>query len=153
MRRRVITDTQEILEVIRACQWCHLGMADLEGNPYVLPMNFGFQENTVFLHGSSHGKKIEILGQNPRVCINFSTDHKLRYQSEQVACSWSMSYRSILVYGRVIFIPETDKKMEALDIIMKQYSDRRFRYNPPSLREVNVWKVPIEKIEGRAFGL
>jgi len=153
MKRRVISDSRELLEVIHACQWCHLGMADPDGNPYVLPMNFGFRDNTVFLHGSSHGKKIDVLGQNPRVCINFSTDHQLRYQSEEVACSWSMKYRSILVYGRVVFISEPEKKIEALDIIMGQYSDRRFKYNPPSLKEVNVWKVPIEKIEGRAFGL
>jgi hypothetical protein len=33
--------------------------------------------------------KMEILKSRPQVCIVFSTDHLLKAQSEQVACSYS----------------------------------------------------------------
>jgi nitroimidazol reductase NimA-like FMN-containing flavoprotein (pyridoxamine 5'-phosphate oxidase superfamily) len=152
MRTRTISDKKEIGEIIRQCQWCHLGMADTDGSPYVLPMNFGFRDDVIYLHGAQHGKKIEILKRNPRVCIQFSTGHELRYQSEQVACSWSMRYRSVICYGTVQFLSDPDEKVKALDIIMSQYADRDFRYNDPSIREVNVFFVKVERFEGRAFG-
>jgi nitroimidazol reductase NimA-like FMN-containing flavoprotein (pyridoxamine 5'-phosphate oxidase superfamily) len=127
-------------------------MTDLEGNPYLLPMNFGFKDGVIYIHGAQKGKKIDILKVNPQVCVNFSTDHQLRFQSEEVACSWSMRYRSVLAYGRVEFITDPTEKISALDIVMAQYSDRSFRYNPPSIREVNVWKIKVDRFEGRIFG-
>ena len=152
MRRRPITAEAEILEILTRARWCHLAMIDTEGNPYVIPMNFGFLDGIIYLHGAGHGKKIDCLRKNPRVCINFSIDHELRYQSEQVACSWSMKYKSLLAYGAVEFIESTEEKPAALDIIMAQYSDRSFRYNPPSLKEVCCFRVKPDRIEGRAFG-
>ena len=152
MRQRAITSEGEFQEIIAKAQWCHLAMTDLQGMPYVLPMNFGFRDRTIYLHGAAHGKKIDCLKAHPDVCINFSTDHLLRYQNEEVACSWSMRYRSVLAYGKAVFIETPEEKAAALDIIMRQYSDRSFRYNPPSIREVCCFKVPVERFEGRAFG-
>ena len=152
MRRRDINQEQELYEIIGKCQWCHMAMSDPDGNPYVLPMNFGFRDGVIYFHGAQRGKKISILQQNPRVCISFSIEHQLRYQNENVACSWSMKYRSVLAYGKAEFISDPDEKISALKIIMAQYSGSEFRFNPPSIREVNVWKIKVEKFEGRAFG-
>ena len=138
--------------MIRRCQVCHLSMVSPDGKPYVIPMNFGFREDVIYLHGAQHGKKIDILKKNPSVCINFTTDHVLRYQSEQVACSWSMKYRSVLCYGEAEFIAEPAEKIEALHIVMAQYTKGEFKFNPPSVREVNVWKVRVSKFDGRAYG-
>ena len=90
MRRRTISDEKEILEIISKSSWCHVAMTDLQGEPYVIPMNFGIRDNVIYLHGARKGKKIDILRSHPSVCINFSTDHLLRAQSEEIACSWSM---------------------------------------------------------------
>ncbi|MCX6281024.1 MAG: pyridoxamine 5'-phosphate oxidase family protein [Bacteroidetes bacterium] len=152
MRRRDISNNEELLEIISRCQWCHLAMVDLQGNPYVIPMNFGYKDGIIYMHGAQHGKKISILQQNSTVCINFSTDHLLRYQNEEVACSWSMKFRSVLAYGKAEFIMDPDEKIAAFNIIMGQYSNKEFKFNPPSIREVTVWKIKIDKIEGRAFG-
>ena len=152
MRARAITDRQETLDVIRRCLFCHLSMTDAAGKPYVIPMNFGFRDDTIYLHGAQHGKKINILQKNPDVCINFTTDHILRYQNEKVACSWSMKYRSVLCYGQAEFIHDPEEKTAALHIIMSQYSADDFRFNPPSIREVCIWKVRVMRYEGRAYG-
>jgi nitroimidazol reductase NimA-like FMN-containing flavoprotein (pyridoxamine 5'-phosphate oxidase superfamily) len=152
MRARAIIEKTELMDVIRRCQFCHLSMVDADGKPYVLPMNFGFKEDVIYLHGAQHGRKIDILKTNPAVCINFTTDHELRYQSEQVACSWSMKYRSVICYGDAEFILDPEEKTAALHILMAQYSDQGFTFNPPSIREVNVWRVKVSKMDGRAYG-
>lgn len=152
MRNQTISSKEEIVDVIQRCQWCHVAMADLNNEPYVIPMNFGFSEDVIYIHGSQKGKKTDILRHYPKVCINFSTDHHLRYQNEEVACSWSMKYRSVLCYGQAEFITDPDEKIKALNIIMHHYANREFRFNPPSIREVNVIRVRVERVEGRKYG-
>jgi len=152
MKSSSITDKNLLYDIIRRSQWCHVGMVDPENNPYVIPMNFGFKEDVVYLHGASHGKKVDILHIHPQVCINFSLDHQLRYQNEEVACSWSMKYQSVLCYGNIEFIQDPEQKTLALQIIMAQYASREFRFNPPSIREVNVMKVNVDRMEGRKYG-
>jgi len=152
MRARVITEKKDIIEIIRRCQYCHLAMTDPDGKPYVIPLNFGFSDDVIYLHGARHGKKTDILKQRPDVCINFTTDHLLRYQNEQVACSWTMKYRSVLCRGKAEFISDPDEKIAALHIVMSQYSKGEFKFNPPSIREVSVWKVRVLEFEGRVYG-
>jgi hypothetical protein len=152
MRNQTISSKEEIVDVIQRCQWCHVAMADRDSQPYVIPMNFGFSEDVIYIHGSQKGKKTDILRQYPKVCINFSTDHLLRYQNEEVACSWSMKYRSVLCYGQAEFITDPDEKIKALNIIMHHYANREFRFGPPSIREVNVIRIKVERFEGRRYG-
>jgi len=152
MRNHLITEKKDILDIVNRSQWCHLAMVDQNNLPYVIPMNFGFRDDVIYMHGARNGKKISILKQNPRVCINFSLDHLLRYQDENVACSWSMKYRSILAYGEVEFMDDPDQKIEAMQVIMSHYAKQTFKFNPPSIREVMVWRVKIDRFEGRVYG-
>lgn len=152
MKSRQVTLKEEIDRIIKKCEYCNVAMVDFDGFPYVIPMNFGYNNNCIYLHSSQKGKKVEILKNNNSVCVSFSTDHLLRWQSKKVACSYSMKYRSVIAFGKVEFIPEPKQKVIALNEIMKQYTDKEYEYNDPSVKEVLVFKVNIEKLEGRAYG-
>ncbi len=152
MRNRKIVKTEELHEIIRKCDSCSLSMIDLEGRPYVVPMNFGLKDNELYFHSDPKGLKIDILKQNPEVCVAFSTDHLLRWQNEKVACSYSMRYRSVLIRGKVEFVSGFDQKKEGMDIIMRQYTENEYRYSDPAINNICIFKVVIDTIEGRAFG-
>jgi len=152
MKNRIVENQDEILEIISKCEVCYVSMIDPDGMPYVIPMNFGYESGILYLHGAKEGKKINALNLNPNVCVAFSTDHLLRYQHEQVACSWSMKYRSVLLYGKVTFINEEQERIDALNIMMKKYAKRDFKYSMPAIREVLPFKVVATRIEGRAYG-
>ncbi len=152
MKNKTILNDKQLEEIIKKCDVCNVAMVDNVNKPYVIPLNFGYENNIVYFHGAPAGKKIETLKNNNSVCLSFSTDHELRFQSEGVACSYSMKYRSVIAYGKVEFIEAPGDKIAALNVIMKNYTDRSFKYNDPSIREVNVFKVIIEKIEGRVYG-
>ncbi len=152
MKSRSLSIKSDFLAIIAKCKWCHVAMVDPEGNPYVVPMNFGFRDDTVYFHGAQQGRKITCLRNKPEVCIQFSTDHELRYQAEQVACSWSMKYKSVMAFGKAEFIEDPAEKEAALRITMANYSGREFTFNPPAIREVCVWKVKVERFEGRIYG-
>jgi nitroimidazol reductase NimA-like FMN-containing flavoprotein (pyridoxamine 5'-phosphate oxidase superfamily) len=152
MRKHTVLTLPEIENIIRGCEYCNLAMIDQNGFPYVVPMNFGYNEGYIYLHSSKQGRKIGILKSSPNVCLSFSTDHQLRWQNEDVACSYSMRFRSVIAFGKAKFVEDLDCKRSALEIIMKQYSQRQFRFNEPAVKDVAVIQVVIEKIEGRVYG-
>lgn len=151
-RLRTNLSIKEIENIIRSCKVCYVSMVDLAGKPYVVPMNFGYENNILYFHGYAEGKKIQILEKNPEVCIAFSTDEVLEWQNENVACSYFMKYKSVVVEGKVHFVHDLEEKKRILNIIMKHYTGRDdFSYNLPALKNVHVFYVPIEKATGRAL--
>ncbi len=152
MRNRTITDKSEIKTIIDKCDVCYLSMADDDNKPYVLPFNFGYEDNTIFFHSAPEGKKIDILRKNPHVCVAFSTDHKLFKRNEEVACSYGMCFRSVVAHGTIVFVDDFDEKKKILNIIMRKYTGKDFSYNAPAVKNVAIFKVEITKIEGREMG-
>jgi len=152
MKNRIITDRIEIEEIILNAPFCYLSMIDKNGGPYCIPMNFGYKEGVFYFHGAKEGLKIRTLKTNPEVCIALSTDQKLRWQNENVACSYSMRYKSILAFGKAEFIEDPLEKKTSLDLLMSHFSKKEFKFNPPSIREVCCWKIIAERIEGRTYG-
>ena len=110
MKTVIIEDKQRIESIILHCDACFVGITDLEGNPYVVPMNFGYENGIIYLHSGPEGSKLEMLEHNNNVCITFSVGHKLVYQHEKVACSYSMRSESAMCRGQVEFIEEIDEK-------------------------------------------
>lgn len=153
MRTVSVEELQHIESLIRSCPLCYVGMADEQGVPYVLPMNFGYEEEVIYLHSAQEGRSISILEKNPQVCITFCTEPRLVWQDKEVACSYRMRAESVICHGNVSFEEEYDEKVKALDIIMQQYSDRVFSYSAPAVKNVKIWKVPIDKVTAKEFGV
>lgn len=145
-------DPKRINTIINKCDVCYVGMVTPEGNPYVLPFNFGYDEEFIYLHSAPEGKKIETLKNNSKVCIAFSTDYTLRYTSENVACSYGMKFKSVIAYGNIVFIDDYDEKIKIFNIIMKKYTGREFTYNAPAINNVTVMKVKIDELSCRESG-
>ena len=80
MKTLIHTDKEQIESIIRQSDVCFVGMADTDGTPYVLPMNFGYKDGVIYLHSAQDGRSISILERNPKVCITFSIDHALVFQ-------------------------------------------------------------------------
>lgn len=145
-----ITRQDELLDVIRKCKVCHVGFVD-DDKPYVLAFNFGFDNNKIYLHCAKEGHKLDILAKNNNVCVYFDTDHDLFARHEEVACSYRMRYRSVQVMGKADIVTNFDQKVSALKIFMKQYSEREFEFSKPSVDNVHIICIEIEKMTGRKF--
>ena len=152
MQTLVHQDQVFIEEVLREAKICFVGMADTDGTPFVIPMNFGYRNGSFYLHSAQEGRSISILSRNPKVCISVSVDNSLVFQNAEVACSYRMKAKSVIAWGKVVYEEEDERKREALDIIMKQYVDRPFRYSDPSVHNVKIWRVDVEEITCKEFG-
>ena len=138
MKTFIIEDKQRIESIILHCDVCFVGIVDMEGNPYVVPMNFGYEDGIIYLHSGPEGSKVEMLEHN---------------QHEKVASSYSMRSESAMCRGKVEFVEDMEEKRGALDIIMCHYTNNEFNYSDPAVRNVKVWKVPVDRMTGKVFGL
>lgn len=142
---------ERIGNIIKKCDVCFIGVVDGD-MPYVLPMNFGYKNNIIYLHSAPEGRIVDILNKNNNICVTFSTDHELAFQHPEVACSYRMKSKSVVAWGEVKFQEDFDKKVDALNIIMEQYSDKKFEYSDPAIKNVKVWEVAVDKVTCKEFG-
>jgi nitroimidazol reductase NimA-like FMN-containing flavoprotein (pyridoxamine 5'-phosphate oxidase superfamily) len=152
MRTTIITDKIEMESIIDQCDICFLGMVELDGSPYVIPMNFGYCNGDIILHSAPEGKHLHLVENNNKVCVTFCSDRKLVYQHPDVACSYSMLSKSVLCKGKVSFIEDLNEKAETLNSMMSKFSDRKFKYSTPALANVKVWRIKVEEMTAKAFG-
>ncbi len=151
MRTCRIEDRTEIDAIIRACKTCCLALC-YNNQPYVLPMNFALDGDVVILHAAQEGRMWETLKANPRVCINWVPGEKLVWQDEHVACSYRVKSKSVIVEGKAAFVEDYDEKYRCLQLFMRQYSTREFKFGEPSVKNVGIIKVHIETISAKEFG-
>jgi nitroimidazol reductase NimA-like FMN-containing flavoprotein (pyridoxamine 5'-phosphate oxidase superfamily) len=145
-KEKEITDKSEIESVIRKSQICRLGLSE-NGLPYIVPLCFGYQDDSLYFHSATEGRKIDILRRNNQVCFEFDGD--TRITTGKTACAWGMQYRSVIGYGTASFIEDPEKKRRALDIIMGQYADGAFEYSGKALDKTLIIKIDISSITGK----
>jgi nitroimidazol reductase NimA-like FMN-containing flavoprotein (pyridoxamine 5'-phosphate oxidase superfamily) len=149
MRRKEkeITGRAEIEAIIKKALVCRLAMVD-ENEPYIVPLCFGFRENTIYFHSAIHGKKLDILRKNSRICFEFDADCEIC--SSEKACDFSMRYSSVIGFGKATFVEQPEAKRDALDVIMAHYADNKFTYTDPVIEKIAVIKVDIDSMTGKA---
>ena len=152
MRTSFISDKTEIESIIDQCDICFVGITEADGTPYVIPMNFGYLNGQIMLHSAPEGKHLSLLTLSNRICVTFCTDRKLMYQHPDVACSYSMNSKSVVCKGSVSFLEDLQEKEEAMNQLMKKFSDRSFSYSAPALRNVKVWRVTVDEMTAKSFG-
>jgi uncharacterized protein len=147
-KEKEIADFREIEAILIKADICRLGLSD-GGIPYIVPLNFGYRDRTLYFHTGHEGKKIDILKKNNMVCFEADIDAELI--RADVACGWSMKYRSVVGTGRAVFVEDRSEKAQALDIIMTHYSENvGWTYREKSFEKACIIKVVIDDISGRA---
>lgn len=152
MRRkdREITDMEEILQIIKKCSVCRLGLFDKDF-PYVVPLNFGYEYKdsvlTLFFHGAKEGKKLDLIQADNRASFEMDCSHKLI--PGEMACDYTMEYESVMGQGFVEILPK-EEKVSALNALMQKYTKgKEFQYRDSDLDEVEVFKLTVKQITGK----
>ena len=122
MRRvdKEVTDRVWMEDVLKRAEVLELGMVDEGGKPYVVPLNFGYEDGAIYVHGAAMGKKVDALTANPYVCFQVFIDAEV-IRDETDWAEFSMKYNSVTGFGTVTFLDGREAKNAALTILMKHY--------------------------------
>ena len=144
-----IIDINEIEGIIKRALCCRIGLT-ANDEPYVVPVCFGYEENTLYFHGALTGWKVELIKKNNRVCFEMDTDVEVVKAEEP--CDWGMKYRSVIGTGRACILENDEEKSHGLNVIMRQYAKENFSFPKSKLDAVLVVRVDIDSITGKQLG-
>jgi len=86
-----------------------------DGQPVVVPMLYGREDETIFLHGARKARVIRLLESTTTACMNVTHVDALVYARS--AFNSSMNYRSVSVFGSPRLVENADEKLHALRVI------------------------------------
>jgi nitroimidazol reductase NimA-like FMN-containing flavoprotein (pyridoxamine 5'-phosphate oxidase superfamily) len=142
-----VHEKEKIEAIIRRAAICRLGLKDGE-YAYIVPMNFGYESGSLYFHMGSNGKKIECIRQCPNIAFEIDIGHEI--QSGEQACAWDMQYECVMGGGRAFFLNNREQKIRALNIIMKQYSDREWAFPLEKVDKTVILQVQIETVSAKS---
>ena len=144
-----IKDKATLEEILATSEICRLGFTD-KNRPYILPFNYGYQDNCLYIHCANEGKKIDLIKQNNYVCIEIEQSAKI--EKYEKACKWTTTYRSLIGYGFVKIITDDEQKRKGLDVIMKHNGANEshdLNYDNNNIASMSILKVEITEITGK----
>tara|TARA_R110002049_G_scaffold183916_7_gene351985 strand:- start:1685 stop:2350 length:666 start_codon:yes stop_codon:yes gene_type:complete len=86
-----------------------------DNDPVVVPMLYGREGETIYLHGARKARIIKMLEQNDSVSMNVTLLDALVLARS--AFNSSMNYRSVTVFGKPAFIEDRAEKIHAMHVI------------------------------------
>jgi len=152
MRRRdkCVKDSAWMEEVLAEGQVVYIALATLDGEPYVLPIGYGYEDGVIYVHGAASGLKNKMIAANPRASFNVSVGIDLiRNESGE---EFTNKYRSVTGFGRIEEITDLEGKNSALAILMKQYRGPHTDITEERSKSVWVARIVIEDMTGKISG-
>jgi uncharacterized protein len=151
MRRtdKCVTDLKMLHDIIQTAQVCRMGLVD-GATPYIVPLNFGFDGTSIYVHSAQEGHKVEILRRNNRVCLEFERGGEL--VKGKKACDYGYRYLSVVCQGTAEIVAGEEKKRDALNQIMQHYEPgwQPYAFTAQELASVLVYKITIHEMTGKA---
>jgi len=153
MRRsdREILDRTRIDAIIRSCAVCRLGVIS-DGEPYVVPLSFGYDGMAVYLHMAGSGRKLEALRREETVCLEWDIPGDVIRGIE--ACAWGLRYASVIAWGRPKVLTDAEARQAGLNHIMAHYAPDHagepWTYDPARLARTVVVRISLERVTGKA---
>jgi uncharacterized protein len=118
LEKRGLT-TEEINAILKSEEIGYLALAK-ENQPYLVPLNFIYENGSIYFHCSPEGRKIDYIRSNPRVC--FQTGETGGLIPGKNPCSHNYSYRSVLIEGTAQEIVSSTEKEIILRLLTAKYS-------------------------------
>jgi nitroimidazol reductase NimA-like FMN-containing flavoprotein (pyridoxamine 5'-phosphate oxidase superfamily) len=131
------TDRQSLYAVLRAGLVAHLGVI-IDGWPMVVPTVYGFDTETLYLHGSVASQSLNTAGTP--VCVTVTlTDGLVLARS---VFEHSINYRSAMIYGQPRAVTDPADKLAALRSITEHAAPGQWNYaRRPSRKELAAARV------------
>ena len=145
LREKGSYDRDTVHRILDSGLYASVGFVQ-EGEPVVVPMIFGREGDTLYLHGARKARVVRLLEQTGRVCINVTlVDGIVLARS---AFNSSMNYRSVTVFGPARIVDDTDAKLQGIRVISEHLMPGRWDELRDSLdKEVKMTGVIAVDIE------
>ena len=121
---------------------------DEDGYPQVIPMNFAFTNDSIYMHSYPKGEKLENIIRNNKV--GFEVDRELEFLPSYFSHPTDASqadtlYVSVVIKGEAILVEDYQEKALGLNAMMKKYQPEG-HYEPLEKEDLVLDAVTVIKI-------
>ena len=151
-----IKSKEKIIEFLGSQQTGRIASIDESGFPQIIPMNFVFINDTVYMHSHIRGEKLDNIRRNQKA--GFEVDRSLEflpsYFSDPTDASLADTlYISVVIKGNASIVSNKEEKTIALNGLMKKYQPEGgyepIKPNMDVLKGVEVIKIVPESLTGK----
>ncbi len=134
LREKANYDKATVHAILDAALVAQVGFVQ-DGAPVVVPMIFGREDETIYLHGARKARVIRLLEQTDRACVNVTLIDGIVYARS--AFNSSMNYRSVTVFGHPRLVDGNNEKLHAMRVISEHTMPGRWdELRDPLEREI-----------------
>ena len=151
-----IKSKEKIIEFLSSESTGRIASIDTNGFPQIIPMNFVFINDVIYMHSHIRGEKLENIKRNNKV--GFEVDRSLEFLPSYFFDPTDASladtlYISVVIKGVSEIVEDKEEKTLALNELMKKYQPEG-GYEPITpkmevLNEVAVIKVAPHTMRGK----
>ena len=152
----IIKSKNKIIEFLNQESTGRISSIDENGYPQIIPMNFVFINNTIYMHSHIKGEKLKNIKRDFRV--GFEVDRNLEFLPSYFfdpndASLADTLYISVVIKGDASIITDVKEKVLALNELMKKYQPEG-KYEPMNdsmevLGVVAVIKIIPKEMNGK----
>ena len=151
-----IRSYEKIKEFLNEEHVGRISSIDKNGYPQIIPMNFVFLNDSIYMHSHVRGEKLNNISQNNKV--GFEADRELEFlpsyfEDPHNASLADTLYISVVIKGIATIIKDSEEKTLALNGLMEKYQPEG-QYDPikPDMQvldAVTIIKVIPQTLHGK----
>lgn len=151
-----IKSKEKIKEFLNQEHVGRIATIDKNGYPQIIPMNFVFIDDSIYMHSHTKGEKLENVSQNEKV--GFEVDRELEFlpsyfEDPKDASLADTLYISVVIKGKGLIVKDRQEKTKALNGLMEKYQpEGRYEKISPDMHvldEVAIIKVTPDSMRGK----
>jgi uncharacterized protein len=143
LREQGRTDRDDLLAVLAAGLVAHLGVVN-DGWPMVVPTSYGFDDTTLYLHGSV--ASVSLRGDSP-VCVTITLADGLVLARS--VFEHALNYRCAMIYGRPRIVEDPGEVLEGLRLLSEHMAPGQWDYarqpNKKELAATRLLALPLDE--------
>lgn len=111
LREKGVYDKETVNRILDAGLVAHVAFVQ-DASPVVVPMIYGRDGQTIYLHGARKARVIRLLEQTDKACLNVTLLDGIVFARS--VFNSSMNYRSVTVFGQPTLVEGNDEKLAAM---------------------------------------
>ena len=145
LREKAVYDKATVHGILDSAILAHVAFVQ-DDQPVVVPMLYGREGETLFLHGARKARVVRLLESTGTACLNVTHVDGLVFARS--AFNSSMNYRSATVFGSARLVEDEDEKLHGLRVISECTMPGRWdELRKPLVNEVKMTGIIALEIE------
>ena len=152
-------DKQFAYDIMDKAQFGSLATVNEDCTPYSVPISYVRKDNTIYIHSSLKGNKIDNIKRSPSISMSFVGDVNVPFPDEESSVGMKPSevftteFESAVVFGKAIIVEDSNEKILGLRLLCEKYSPENMGFFTDAIKDAmhmtGVIRIDIEHITGK----